>query len=324
MKFAKILISILVMILLASFLVSCDSAMDAGDSMVNNDLVIDGISSSGSGIGSIHKGESNSRPSVDDSNNDIEQPEQDQNNAYESKIIQTASLDTQTKNFNSAIAELEKFVKELGGYIESSNITGNNLDSTYYKGRNAKYSLRIPAAKFDEFLSYAESNLHIISTTTTSTDVTVNYYDLKSRLSVLEAEKQALNQMLEKATTISDMLSIRNRLTDTISDIEAIETQLRIYDSKVNYSTITLRVNEVVEYTAIEEKEPTWWSRITTAFVESWSGFAKWWQNFSVWVVFAIPTLVIMAFFGSIIGVIVHFVKKNKKLKQKEKNESKE
>ena len=325
MKFTKIMGSIICMILLACFLVSCDSAMDTAgnmDNMVDNDysngLVIDGIASSGSGLGSINSNKPTSKPVEDSSQPDSEQPEQDE---YASKIIQTANLETQTKNFNNAIADVEMYVKELGGYIESSNITGNHLDTTYYQGRNAKYSLRIPANKLEDFLSYTESNLHIVSTTTTSTDVTVNYYDLKSRLAVLEAEKQALNNMLEKASTISEMLSIRNQLTGIISDIESIETQLRVYDNKVNYSTVTLRINEVVEYSVLNDEEPTWWSRIKEAFTESWSGFAKWWQNFSVWVVFAIPTLIIIAFFGSIIGTIVYFIiKRDKKLRKNEKD----
>ncbi len=322
MKYSKILISLITVLMVLFMFTSCDSngmsdvEIDAGYSdSITSDSIINGIGSSGN---SSIPGDS----SINVGNNGTTT---DKTEEYESKIIKTANMEAQTKNFDSAITEIEAFVKGLGGYIESSNITGNNINSTYRNGRYAKYTLRVPSGKLEEFLAYTESKLHIVSTTTTSQDVSLKYYDLQSRLEVLEAEKIALNKMLEAAKTTSEMLSIRNQLTNIISDIESIKTQLKVYDSKVDYSTVTLRVDEVVEYTEIAEPDPTWWSRIKEAFVESWTDFGDWWQDFTVWIVRVFPTLIILGFFGGIAAVIIIFInKKDKSLKKKKENHTKE
>ncbi len=312
MKLKKLIIIFATLLMVTMLFTSCDAAdngyVSGMDSMENvGSGSIDGIGSTNDFNSSTNKPSTSVQEST--------------GKEYETKIIKTANLETQTKEFDSAIAEIEVFVKELGGYIESSKVTGNNIGS-YRNGKTAQYSLRVPSIKFEEFLSYTESKLHVVSTTTTSQDVSLKYYDLKSRLEVLESERQALNKMLENAKTTNEILSIRNQLTDVIADIESIETQLRVYDSKVNYSTVTLRVEEVVEYTEIAEPDPTWWSRIKEAFVESWSDFAEWWQDFTVWLVRVFPTLIIIGFFGGIVAVIIFFVnKRDKKLRQaKNKN----
>lgn len=324
MKLRKIIVIVMVLLMTLLLFTSCNSAGDYSpdmDSSMNDSIgesfgTVNGIGGSSSINGSYNPGNNGSL-------NPSETP--DKTEDYESKIIKTADMEAQTKEFDSAIAEIESFVKGLGGYIENSNITGNNLNNPYKDGRYAKYILRIPSGNLEEFLSYTESKLHIISTTTTSQDVSLKYYDLKSRLEVLEAERTALNKMLENAKTTSEMLSIRNQLTDIISDIESIKTQLKVYDSKVDYSTVSLRVDEVIEYTEVVEPDPTWWSRIKEAFTESWKDFAEWWQDFTVWIVRIFPTLIILAFFGSLAFAIVMLInKRDKKLRNKRDNKPKE
>ena len=52
---------------------------------------------------------------------------------------------------------------------------------------------------------------------------------MQSRYEVLEAEKTALNDMLEKATTIDNMLKIRNQLNNVIAEMESIKFMIVWY-----------------------------------------------------------------------------------------------
>ena len=130
-----------------------------------------------------------------------------------------------------------------------------------------------------------------------------SYYDIQSRLEVLRTERDALNAMLEKATDVESMLSIRDRLYNVIEEIESYETRLRVYDSLVSYSTINMTVDEVVEYTKAQVEEPTWGERLVEAFKESWQDFAKGFQDFTVGFLYAIPTLLVLGVIAT--GVII-------------------
>ena len=247
---------------------------------------------------------------VDSSSTSTEQGASENTASIDQKIIKNMKIDAETKDFGKTLEEISNIISKYGAYVESSNTTGKRYEYDYQR-RSAKLVIRIPADELDAFVEDSESIFNIINTTSTVQNITVEYYDLQSRLDVLKAEKDALNKILEKADNIYNILKIRNQLTDVISDIESIETQLRVYDSLVSYSTLTLTIEEVIEYTEIKREEATWGSRIKDAFIESWQDFADGFKNLSVWLVYAIPTIIVIAIIVSVvIFVVVPLIKK--------------
>lgn len=235
---------------------------------------------------------------------------------YEEKIIKKYQISAETKAFDDALKKLEALISENGGYIESSKITGRNLNSSKYSSRYATYTLRIPAKNVALFIDSTENLIHITSSGSTAENVTSKYYDLQSRVEVLEAERIALNEMLEQASTIETMLMIRDQLNNVIADIESIKTQLKLYDSLVSYSTVSLRIEEVIDYTERANGEPGWGEKLLDAFKESWSDFAEGFKDFTVFVVYSVPTLLTL---GVIAGAVVIIVKLAKKKRNKKK-----
>lgn len=224
---------------------------------------------------------------------------------FASKIIKTVHMDTETKEFDRAIAELDRLITENGGFIESASTNGQSLYQSDVYRRSAKYTVRIPAEKLNTFLAASEQLLNVTYSNTASQNVTTEYYDIQSRLEVLRSERDALSAMLDKADTVENMLNIRERLYNVIEEIEAHETQLRLYDSLVSYSTVHLNIDEVVEYTEIKIEEPTWGERLADAFTESWKDFAEGFQDFTVSLLYAIPTLMVLGVIAAVVLVIV-------------------
>lgn len=181
----------------------------------------------------------------------------------------------------------------------------------------------MPAADVDSFVKNTSSMLNVLSSTSTAQNVTATYYDLQSRYNVLEAEKTALNNMLAEASTVDTMLKIRNQLNDVISEMESIKTQLKVYDSLVSYSTVTLTVNEVVEYTPINVEKPSWGSRFVEAFKESWANFAEDFQDFTIQFTYAFPTLLILGIIAAIVGYIFYISNKRSQKAWEEKRKKK-
>lgn len=236
-----------------------------------------------------------------------------------SKIIRNAVIDGETKDFDSAVESVKNKISELEGYVEESDLYGGeSLYNGTKSARRAEFIIRIPADALDKFLENTQGLLNITSSSESTTDVTLDYYDIQSRLDTLKTKKTALEAMLEKAETLDDMLVIQDNLYDVIADIEAYQSKLNVYDNKVNYSTVTLTIIEVVEYTVTEEQ--SFGERINTAFKESWENFGEFCQDFAVFVVAALPVLMFPAIAGVIILIIMYTQKK--KSKKSDKNSS--
>ena len=70
-------------------------------------------------------------------------------------------------------------------------------------------------------------------------------------------------------------------------ELENRASQLRLYDNQVDYATIYLSIDEVQEYTPVEE--PTVWERISGGFVSSVKGVGNGLLDLLVWVWQSLP-----------------------------------
>lgn len=304
----KILALLLILTFITCIFTGCNGANDM-EIGVGNDFIMEDINTSSPSMnGSINLGGNTSTKPNTGTNNDT-------NSEYASKIIKKYYIESETKEFDEVLKKVISLIEEYEGYIENSSITGNTL---YNNGRNrryAKYIIRVPADNIEVFVEKTSNMLNITSSSSSAENITSTYYDLQSRLNVLEAEKIALTEMLEKASNVDTMLRIRDQLNNVISDIESIKTQLKVYDSLVSYSTITLTIEEVIEYTEVITEEPSWGSRMVNAFKKSWSEFAENFQDFTVFVVYAMPTIITLAVIGGVTATILILVQKKRKKK---------
>ena len=231
------------------------------------------------------------------------------------KIIERIELTVQTKAFDELMDAIETQVAELGGYVENSRVSGREFDSD--ENRYATLTLRIPAEKSSEFSAYISDNSVVTDRSVTTEDVTLTYVDIESRVTALEAEKAALEKLLANAASMSEILSVQERLTDVIYEIDSYKSQLRTYDNLVSYSTITMHIREV-ERTAVVKKQ-TVWEKIGTNLA---NGFINVWQalvGIFVFLVSAIPYLLLLMLIGGPILWFIRKRRKNKKAKQEQK-----
>lgn len=222
------------------------------------------------------------------------------------KIIETIDLSVQTKQFDKLIKDLNSQIEAVGGYIESSSIYGREYDST--DTRTAEYKVRIPADKSGNFTDYVSKNSTVINKTLTTEDVTLKYVDMESRVKVLEAEKTALEGLLKKAASTSEIIEIREKLTQVIGDIESYKSQLRTYDNLVSYSTVTMRISEV-ERTAVVEKQNTW-QKIGTNLKNNFSNVWDIIVGIFVFIISAIPYLIPLAIISLVVILILKIRKR--------------
>jgi hypothetical protein len=243
----------------------------------------------------------------------VEAPSEEAQNGFEEKLIVTVRLYAETTTFEKSLAAVREAVVSHGGYEESFNANGKSYGSSDTYCRNATLTLRIPSEKLDEFLGMVGGLVNITSESNSMQNATEEYYDLASRVKVLEEERAAYENMLAKAMEVEDVLIIKDRLYNVISEIESAKTRMKVIDSRASYSTVHLSLQEVIVYSQVPTVKTTFGERIGNSFRESWQNFGTGCQNFAVWFVGAIPTLLVLAAIGTGVGFVGVRVYRKKK-----------
>ena len=232
------------------------------------------------------------------------------------KLIKNVDMSVETEEFDTLLANVEKRIEALGGYIETSNVYNGSTYNSYGNLRTANITARIPAEKLNEFLSLVSESSNVISKNESVTDVTLQYVDMQSHKEALQTEQQRLLELLEQAETIDDIITIESRLSDVRYQIESMESQLRTFDNQVSYSTVYLYIDEVKTYTQTEEQ--TRLQRMAGGFVNSLKGIGNGFLDFCVSFVIALPYLVVWAVIIVVVILLIRLiVKKSKKISEK-------
>lgn len=231
--------------------------------------------------------------------------------ATERKLIKTVDMNVETREYDKLLASVESKVTELGGYIESLDAYNGSTYYNYRSTRNANLTIRIPKDRLDEFLNAVSDLGNVTSRSENVQDVTLTYVDLQSHRDALQTEQERLLQLLEQAESIEDIITIEQRLSDVRYQLESMESQLRSYDNQVDYSTVSLYIDEVEVYTPVEEE--TTWERISTGFLDSLKSIGEGMKEAAIWFVIHIPYLVIWAIVIVIIVLILKKIRKRTK-----------
>ncbi len=230
------------------------------------------------------------------------------------KLITTVNMSAETEDLDTTVATLESKVKELGGYIESSNIY--NGSGNYRSSRSASLTARIPASRLDEFVESVEGSNNIVNKSVTVDDVTLTYVDIESRKKSLKTEEKRLLEILEKAETVEDIIAIEDKLANVRYELESIEPQLRSYDNLVDYSTVYLDIQEVAVFTPVEKESA--FSRMQKGFMQSLEDVRDGLVEFCIWLVTHIPQILVLVIVIAVIILIIRaIIKGGKKRKAK-------
>ena len=238
------------------------------------------------------------------------------------KIIYSGSANVETIRFDETVQHVYELISQYGGFLESSYITGKDYNTTYYKRpsyRNASFVIRVPRENFQAFTGSLDSLGNVTNSSVYAQNITSSYMDTQSRLNTYRTEEERLLDMLSKADTVEDMLNIEDRLADVRYNIESLTTMLTNWDSKVNYSTLELNINEVKELTQETPITHTFWEDLWSGFASTcrWLGNAA--KDIAIWLVSAVPVLILIAVVLAVVIIIIRS-KRQKKTKGKDVN----
>ncbi len=168
------------------------------------------------------------------------------NNDVERKIVKNGDISFETNDIGATRQKILATLKSLGGYVvDDKESTDNEVNRKDYT-----LNVSIPANNFDKLLNFVSSSADKIDSKNISiTDVTTNYIDITTRLANKKILESRYLDLLKKASKISDLLEIENKLTEIRSDIESTQGRLNYLNKQVLYSSlnITFYTKQVVK-----------------------------------------------------------------------------
>lgn len=222
-----------------------------------------------------------------------------------SKIIRTANLSITTTEYDKALTSLRALCEQTGGWVSSSS------ESTRSNLRTAYLTLRIPADHLDLFLDGTGDAGRITSRSEYANDVSESYYDTLSRLDTQKALLARLTSLMTDAADLSDLLVLESKIADVQYTIDRLQASLNSTDRQVSYSTVDISLREELPSDAFEpDVEMTLGRRIAYAFQMGLENFGGFFADMAVFMVAALPFLIIL---GVIVAVIVVVRKKHRK-----------
>ncbi len=236
----------------------------------------------------------------------------------EAKLIYSGEMEMETLAFEESHKGLEDLVADLGGYFENKSV--RNISSGYRRG---EYTVRVPADKFRTFLDEVGTLCTVTYTYENADDISESYYDTESRLTTARAKLERLQELLKRAETMEDIITIESAISDTEYTIDRLSGTLRNYDSKVDFATIYVNLREVYQLSGTQAAPITFGERLGSSFSDGLAAIGRFFQNAVLWLAYSWFWLIVVAV---IIIVIVRLVRRKGKLprrpRMKNKNET--
>lgn len=225
------------------------------------------------------------------------------------KVILSYTIDLETKEFDKSVENIEEITTQSSGYVQSHNIRTHERNNQVYKF--GEMTLRVPKDKVDMVLKVLKAESYVISESSDSTDVTNQYYDVEASIKSLEAQESKLNELYKKATTIEDIITVDNKLTQVIKDKENLTRTFLDLQNRTELTSIYITLEEVTEYSLLESAQISFGDKLANAFTNSFKVMGNATLDFVVILASVFPLLIILG-----IGAFL-FIKYNNKKKRK-------
>jgi hypothetical protein len=220
---------------------------------------------------------------------------------WDKKIIKTATLNLEVKEYNSFYKSIREKVSQLGGYVAQEE-----QSQTSYKIENTLI-VKVPVDQFDNALLQVTTGVEKINEKKiTSEDVTGEVVDTKSRMEAKRQIRQRYIDLLKQAKNMEEVLNVQSEINDIQEDLESASGRVNYLTHSAAYSTINLTFYQVLNEAAKNSDKISFSSRLSNAFKTGWG----WVGEIFVGIISIWPLLLM------IIAVIFYF-KRNKAVRTK-------
>ncbi len=211
----------------------------------------------------------------------------------ERKLIRTVNISLSIPSSDALqenVAKLTQAVTDNGGYVSSNN-------SEYGDYANASLTAMLPKDKADAFIETVKgSGMRLKNMSDSSSDVTLEYVDVASRLRVKQETRDKYEGYLKDSTSIEDTMRIEEQLLAVTEDIESYQSRINMLNSQIDYTTVTIYISceTSVEKESFGAKLSEALQGLVDEAGETFINMLSWFVNALVSLLFILPVLVLV------------------------------
>ena len=168
------------------------------------------------------------------------------------KIVRNAELSLEAENPEQAQQQITAIAELKGGFVVESQQSSSDIKSTTRD--TVIMTVRVPAEKFGETLEEIRKTAsRIVVENIKGQDVTEEFIDIEAQLKAKKALEQQFMEIMKRANTVDDALSVQSQLADVRVEIEKIEGRKRFLENQAALSTIKIRIQTAKVFAASSE-----------------------------------------------------------------------
>ena len=195
----------------------------------------------------------------------------------EEKLIYKGELTIETLEYDKSLETLNQLLSQAGGFVENSaynNSGGYRTDGTSYAGnRSATLTLRVPSSQFQLFFNNMNTVGAVRNSNSQVQNITAEYQDTSLRLQSLQVQHERMIEMLKKAEKVEDMITIEGQLSQLRWQMDSLQSQMKNWDTSVNFSTVQLYISEVTQYSP--QQNDHFFARLWRTVKNTLSGYVE-------------------------------------------------
>lgn len=230
------------------------------------------------------------------------------------KLIRNKTLTVETKNLDKTLEKVNTAIDAFNAYVESSTTDNPSYDGSH---RICYMTIRVPQDKLDAFTNQVDATGTVTNATESTEDVTLQYTDVEAHKRALDTEYEKVMELLGQAKTMDQILMLESKLSDLRYQIDSYESQLRVLDDEVTYSTVSLTLEEVEYEKDVDKGLGT---RVANGFKDGLHNLKEFGGDFLVGFVTALPFLLVFGLVAAtIVPVVMVILKKtrNRRLRKR-------
>lgn len=229
------------------------------------------------------------------------------------KLIYRASLSIRTDTYHDDYTWINNKLVEAGGYLAQESTSGTAPESSGDTGRYSYLELRIPVEKLETFLSDLSERCKVVEKRLEVEDNTDAYYDLDVRIHALELRYAKLEEYLTSAEKLEDLLTLEKEMSEVLSDLDTLKGQKASLDRDIAYSTVQIKLYEVVSPSAVSYAADDLGTRIKNGLLLTLRALRSFLEGFVVVLVSALPVLLLIGAVTFAVLGIVRLCRRRKK-----------
>lgn len=161
------------------------------------------------------------------------------------EVASAGSLSIEVASVRVAMAELRGIAESLGGFVEQLTTSGGP------EPRQGAATIRVPGDSFFTAVELIQALGEVQSERLGQEDVTGRAIDLEAQLRGELRKEESLLELLDRANSVSDVLTVERELSRVRSEVERLAGQLAFLERRVALASIVVSLSLPPEEAAL-------------------------------------------------------------------------